>query len=142
MWLQCLETWSLLSSIDRLSILLSACLEEEHRGGNTLCLVKSLGLRCVSITLLSLADSAKMWLQCLETWSLLSSIDCLSILFLACLKEEHRGGNNLCLVESLGLRCVSITFLSVADSRKMWLQFLPDRSCRPSTASQYYSPSA
>ena len=48
-------------------------------------------------------------------------IDRLSTLFPARLEEGHRGGNRLCLVESLGVACVSITLLSVADSPKMWL---------------------
>ena len=54
-------------------------------------------------------------------WSLLSSIDRLSMSFPACLEEGHRRGNSLYLVESLGLAYASIALLSVVDSPKMWL---------------------
>ena len=47
------------------------------------------------------------------------SIDRLSISFLVCLEEGHKGGNRLCLVESLDLACVSNTLLSVPGSPKM-----------------------
>ena len=54
--------------------------------------------------------------------SLMSSISRLSTLsFAARLEEEHRGGNCLCLVDSLDLVCASITLLSVADSHGIWL---------------------
>ena len=75
-------------------------------------------------------------------WSLLSSIDRLSISFFVCLKEGHRGGNRLCLVGLLGLTCALVILLSVADSPKMWLQCLLGYSCRPLIASRYYSLSA
>ena len=54
--------WSLLLSIDRLSILFPARLEEVQRVGNLLCLVEFLGLACDRITLLLVVDSPKMWL--------------------------------------------------------------------------------
>ena len=72
-------------------------------------------------------------------WSLLSSIDRLSILFAARLDERHKGGNHLCLVESLGLTCAAIALLLVANSPKIWLQCLRGHSRRPSVASRNYS---
>ena len=113
-----------------------------HRGDNRLCLVESLGVACVSITLLLVVDSPKMIVAVVPPWSLLLSIDRLSILFPVRLDEEHRGDNNLCLVEPLGVTCASRTLLLVVDSPKMWLQYLLGHSCRPSIASQYYSLSA
>ena len=66
-------------------------------------------------------------------------LNIISILFSACLEKEHGGGNRVCLVESLGLTCTSITLLLAADSPKMWLQCHPGHSYRPSAASQYDS---
>ena len=107
--------WSLLSSIDRLSILFPVSLEEVHRGGNCLCLVESPGLTCASVALPSVVDSAQD-LAVASPWSFLSSIDRLSILFPVRLEEGHREGNCLCLIESLGLTCASIAVPLVADS--------------------------
>ena len=95
-------------------MLFHARLGEGHGGGNHLCLVEDLELTCGSVTLLSVADrssvgSSQPWdVGMVPLQSLLSSINRLSILIPACLREGHRGGNRLCLVESLDLTCVSI----------------------------------
>ena len=94
---------------------------ERGIGRITVFLVESLGLTCASVTLMSIVHSPKMWMHVLLPWSLLSSIGRLSILFPACLGEGHRGGNRLCLAESLGLACASGLPLSVVDSPKIWL---------------------
>ena len=97
-------------------------MEEVHRGGNRLCLVEPLGLACGSITRLSVADTTP---RCGCSASLVMSIGRLSILFLVCLEGSNRGGNPLCLAESLGLACAWITLLPVKGIPKMWLWSLP-----------------
>ena len=104
-------------------------------------LVESLGLACASITFLSVADSnsPKMWLYCLPGHTCHPSTAAQYDPLPAWKRGTEAVLVSICLLESLVLTCASIAFLSVADSRKMWLQCLPGHSCRPSIASQYYS---
>ena len=101
-------------------------------------------LACVSITLLSVADTPKMWLQYLACSS--CSVSAASqISFHVRLEKRHRavrGGRPFCLVESLGLVGVSVTLLVVVDSPKVWMYCLLDHSCCPLVVSLYYSLSA